>query len=371
MMQTRCPACGTSFQVTPEQMRLKGGKVRCGHCRVVFNALAYLMVKVTPEAQQASVSPNTAAHDVAQSLSPVPPASVNSPPPAIVAPLRPAREVAQVDVSDFAPTPPLSPSSAKESAKVEKPESIKPPSTPIEESQPIPSVSQAILPSTIAPPTHSAHAHTKTKDRAKDKDKERSKEKRTKKSAEHSKTSPRLSSRMADPIDQVAGASRWPSHEDLITREQAPWLQTTFLLLLILGLAIQLAYHFRIEVVSQFPETRAIYTYFNIPVGLPKNVDLVSIDASDLQADPNTKQLVLQAVLANRATYPQAWPALELSLTDTEDKILARRILYPRDYQRDKSTDPIFPARQEFSIRLHLDGETITPAGYHLYVFYP
>lgn len=367
MMQTRCPACGTSFQVTPEQMRLKGGKVRCGHCRVVFNALAYLMVKVTPEAQQASVSPNTAAHGVAQSLSQVPPTSVNPPPPAIVAPLRPAREVAQVDVSDFAPTPSLSLSSAK----AEKPESIKPPSTPIEESQPIPSVSQAILPSTVAPPTHSGHAHTKTKDRAKDKDKERSKEKRAKKSAEHSKTSPRLSSRMADPIDQVAGASRWPSHEDLITREQAPWLQTTFLLLLILGLAIQLAYHFRIEVVSQFPDTRAIYTYFNIPVGLPKNVDLVSIDASDLQADPNTKQLVLQAVLANRATYPQAWPALELSLTDTEDKILARRILYPRDYQRDKNTDPIFPARQEFSIRLHLDGETITPAGYHLYVFYP
>ncbi|QID17012.1 hypothetical protein G3580_04765 [Nitrogeniibacter mangrovi] len=39
MMRTRCPACQTVFRITSEQLRIRQGKVRCGHCRHVFNAL--------------------------------------------------------------------------------------------------------------------------------------------------------------------------------------------------------------------------------------------------------------------------------------------------------------------------------------------
>ena len=34
---TRCPGCRTVFRVTPEQLALRGGQVRCGHCRAVFD----------------------------------------------------------------------------------------------------------------------------------------------------------------------------------------------------------------------------------------------------------------------------------------------------------------------------------------------
>ena len=37
-MRTRCPACQTVFRVSAEQLRVREGKVRCGHCRHVFNA---------------------------------------------------------------------------------------------------------------------------------------------------------------------------------------------------------------------------------------------------------------------------------------------------------------------------------------------
>ncbi|MCB1906205.1 MAG: zinc-ribbon domain-containing protein [Rhodocyclaceae bacterium] len=43
MMLTRCPHCRTGFRVRPEQLRLRGGRVRCGHCSKPFNALEALL----------------------------------------------------------------------------------------------------------------------------------------------------------------------------------------------------------------------------------------------------------------------------------------------------------------------------------------
>ncbi|MBN8454302.1 MAG: zinc-ribbon domain-containing protein [Candidatus Accumulibacter sp.] len=41
-MRTCCPTCRTVFRVTPEQLRLRAGRVRCGQCRAVFNAIENL-----------------------------------------------------------------------------------------------------------------------------------------------------------------------------------------------------------------------------------------------------------------------------------------------------------------------------------------
>jgi predicted Zn finger-like uncharacterized protein len=37
-MITCCPACSTLFKVTPEQLQIAGGRVRCGQCMTVFDA---------------------------------------------------------------------------------------------------------------------------------------------------------------------------------------------------------------------------------------------------------------------------------------------------------------------------------------------
>ena len=42
-MKSRCPNCQTVFRVTPEQLRARAGKVRCGQCQAVFNALDSLL----------------------------------------------------------------------------------------------------------------------------------------------------------------------------------------------------------------------------------------------------------------------------------------------------------------------------------------
>jgi len=40
---TRCPGCTTIFRVTPQQLALRGGQVRCGHCKTVFDGNAELI----------------------------------------------------------------------------------------------------------------------------------------------------------------------------------------------------------------------------------------------------------------------------------------------------------------------------------------
>mgnify|MGYP003494274903 CR=1 FL=1 len=58
MMLTRCPTCSTAFRVTSEQLKARAGKVRCGHCSAVFNALETLEdAPPAAEAAGASVSP--------------------------------------------------------------------------------------------------------------------------------------------------------------------------------------------------------------------------------------------------------------------------------------------------------------------------
>lgn len=42
-MQTTCPECKTTFRLSQEQLGLRRGLVRCGHCKAVFNAYHTLM----------------------------------------------------------------------------------------------------------------------------------------------------------------------------------------------------------------------------------------------------------------------------------------------------------------------------------------
>ena len=59
----------------------------------------------------------------------------------------------------------------------------------------------------------------------------------------------------------------------------------------------------------------------------------LSIEASDLQADPAHRGLlILTATLRNRAAWPLAYPYLELTLTDAQDRVVVRRALAPADY---------------------------------------
>ena len=55
-MYTECPNCHTTFRVSTAQLKLAEGKVRCGRCDHVFNAVAHLLDDVPGPVAQTNAS---------------------------------------------------------------------------------------------------------------------------------------------------------------------------------------------------------------------------------------------------------------------------------------------------------------------------
>ena len=108
-------------------------------------------------------------------------------------------------------------------------------------------------------------------------------------------------------------------------------------------------------------------------VPLPRRSDLVSIESSDLHPVPGkSDQLQLIATVRNRAFYRQDWPHLEVTLTDTRDKPVVRRVFAPAQYlPEDNKSATGFNSNQELQLDLTLQVEGAVAAGYRIYVFYP
>lgn len=158
------------------------------------------------------------------------------------------------------------------------------------------------------------------------------------------------------------------------------WLWALGVLLALAGLLMQTVYRYRAELAVQVPGVRpqleAACRLLRCQVMLPRRVELMSIEASDLQADPRREGIiVLNAVLRNRARFAQDYPALELTLTDEGDRPLLRRVLAPRDYL-DPARAPLLLGEGiapggEAALRVFLDSSRARATGYRLYLFYP
>ena len=158
------------------------------------------------------------------------------------------------------------------------------------------------------------------------------------------------------------------------TRRWPWWLGALLLLLLLLA---QAAYHYRIAITLLFPETKPYAVALCVTVGcelpLPRRIELLSIEASDLQADTtNPNVMVLSATIKNRAIFNQQHPLLELTLTDAQDQPVVRRVLEPQDYLgKAVNTQAGFAANTEMAIKVFVEGSQVKATGYRLYLFYP
>ncbi|KAF0205206.1 MAG: family finger-like [Gallionellaceae bacterium] len=154
-----------------------------------------------------------------------------------------------------------------------------------------------------------------------------------------------------------------------------PWLIGS--LLLLLALSAQALYFYRVEIAAQLPGLKPMLTSYcgllKCTIPLPKKAELMSIESSDLEADPlQANVITLSALLHNRATYTQAFPSLELSLTDMQDKVVARRTFAPSEYLKTADDEKLgLAANRETSIKLRLDTTDLKPSGYKLFLFYP
>jgi len=145
------------------------------------------------------------------------------------------------------------------------------------------------------------------------------------------------------------------------------------------ALVAQAAYRYRTEVAALVPEARPGLAWacglLQCQIPLPRRPEQMSIDSSDLQADGRSESvIVLNAVLHNRAAFPQEYPSLELTLTDDADQPVLRRVLAPADYlEPDRAaliSQGLAPGA-EAALRVRLDGSRSRAIGYRLYLFFP
>lgn len=189
-------------------------------------------------------------------------------------------------------------------------------------------------------------------------------------------------------VANVTAASERPAHDPATNLfewefKAAPrnprfglWL-TLVVAMLLLALG-QATYIFRMPLVVSVPQVRPMLEYacqwMSCEIGLPRLTEQLHIDASDLQfIDPEKPNLVqLTALVRNRARVAVEYPALELTLTNAQEQVVARRVLLPDEYLAAATGIANgIPGRGEFSVRLFLDTGPLTASGYRIYLFYP
>ena len=304
-MLTRCPSCATNFRVTPEQLKARAGRVRCGECQNVFNALDTLIEE----------------------------------------PLAMSALTAEVGVT--CPRSGLPGTQSEPAPTIEElPESP-------------PDAGESLTSALTASPADLPEASAAL----------------TKPGADTTEPSPagELKAVPADADKEVDWSADFP--EPLPVPRRWPWVIGSLFALIALGLQAVLA--FRVELSVLWPESKprlvALCEAVGCEVGFPARIALVGIEASDLHPDSEHKgRLALSAILKNRAPFTQQYPHLELTLTDTADKAIARKVLAPADYLPPKSSSAgSMPPNADIAVIVGVDSGELAASGYRLYVFYP
>ena len=151
-------------------------------------------------------------------------------------------------------------------------------------------------------------------------------------------------------------------------------LASVFLLLLLIG---QIAHSYRTELTIIAPASRPYLERYcammACTVPYPQDINQLGIESSELQKKPVRQGEVttLVATLRNLAPFPQALPAIQLSLLDEQNQLIASRIFIPQDYlQADNAMLAFFESMHEIEIKLDFDSSNLNALGYRLQLLY-
>ena len=144
-------------------------------------------------------------------------------------------------------------------------------------------------------------------------------------------------------------------------------------LVLLLLLGAQVVVQERDQIAAQLPQTRgalqAMCATLGCKVSALRQIDAIQIDSSTfnkLRGD----SFRLAFVVRNSAAVALATPAMELTLTDTQDQPVLRRVLLPSELA---GAPPVLAAGAEWpaSLTLAVDAGLPRVSGYRLMAFYP
>ncbi|WP_018413153.1 DUF3426 domain-containing protein [Methyloversatilis thermotolerans] len=394
-MLTRCPSCATVFRVDTVQLRAREGRVRCGRCHAVFDALDAMveLPLIAPDAlPPGSTVPAATASLPAPERAPAPlhePAPTPLPdatPPArldlLAAPLARIEDDSAAAVrADAPPEPgPVSVADTSMERLVER-TTLRWEERLAEADATAPAGADA-----MAPPVVETAGGDSTADASAASPAPPDGEADESSGGEGAATAPPRPDPLLDSaplLEPVSDPAVRRIREELYgpdasTRRSraATWAWGTGALLCLLLIPAQLAYLWRSELAlaqpALQPALQRACDLLGCSIAPPRRIDLLSIESSELNPLPDQPPLLqLRALLRNAAEYAQDWPHLELTLTDAQDRVVVRRVLAPADYLPAPLRNEKFTARSERSVSVRVDPTDTGAGGYRLYVFYP
>lgn len=153
------------------------------------------------------------------------------------------------------------------------------------------------------------------------------------------------------------------------------WLIFGSLFLAMLA-GLQTIYAMRTQIAAEHPQFKPLLvkacSALQCEIVLPKNLDLLTIDDSDMQEDENHENVIkFSSLLINNASYAQAYPDIELTLTATDDQPVLRRLIKPSEYiQMNANAASGLAAREEIRVNLAINVTDLAVAGYRVLLVY-
>jgi len=311
---TCCPACSTTFKVVPDQLKISDGWVRCGYCAQVFEATAHLQAEpVSHKALESGPSPMQR-HPAYTETTPQS-ASLHIP---------------DIALSEFPSGLEHAPDSAEDGLKLDVNGPSMPPSTPEPWLEPM----EALPPTDTPDVTDTPEASD---------------------APEAAPTPSFLRS-------SATGGQR---------------VRTLLLSLMAMGLSLgfiaQVVFHERDRLASWMPAWQAPMQQLCVPLGCRisplRQIDSLTIDSSEFRTVHHPLYR-LAAVIHNRADWPLAVPALELTVLDLAGQATLRRVIQASEIAH---APEAIAAGGEWALTAGIDVK-LDPsrvAGYRLLAFYP
>jgi predicted Zn finger-like uncharacterized protein len=435
LLATRCPDCATVFRVVPDQLRLSEGWVRCGHCASIFDASGNLVdLDQLPNARSAGAVPlpaflqdsddgKTAAHfselrqgdqspDEVQSSSGLDQLAKAATPyrgrsvaarqilhgesivepvlvehaagpgeslvddPDLTLPVKERQLGAESGIRPLLLTgeaqPPVS-AAQDESADSPYANPLRTDDSFVRE------VDEAHTTSWLAAEARrSVAAETELDRAAEDTQTPALAEDPGFKAADTFKADLLLATHpgAADALLSDVGFVRQADHRAFTEQPRAVAMLVLGCCLLAVVLAVQFGTQQRDRVIAAIPSAKAPLTAIcrRLPCAStpPHQIESVLIESSAFNRRDD--HYLFSVDLRNSANLSLAMPALELTLTDLQDRIVVRRVLLPGDLDAPTELPPHALWSGRFAIRVEdgSGGSNSAPvAGYRLLVFYP
>ncbi|WP_168795250.1 zinc-ribbon and DUF3426 domain-containing protein [Paraburkholderia aromaticivorans] len=146
--------------------------------------------------------------------------------------------------------------------------------------------------------------------------------------------------------------------------------------LLIIALLAQLAWWQRETVMVYFPRSQTLYAKACLTLGCqvtpPHDIDGLQVEPSDLRQIDGPHKLELKMPLRNRFNIALAFPAIELTLLDDQNNVAVRRVLWPQDYVPPGTQIAAgLPAHTTQTMIVHLDTGNAVASNFRVQIFYP